>query len=116
MAFIAIVTSDLFLAAKVQTLLGHEGLASSRVGPDALVAIEPPPSALVLDLGLGAEARSRAVAWAGSSVPVVAFGAHVDRDALAWARSAGLHAVLTKGQLETRLGKAVLAALDPGTR
>jgi hypothetical protein len=112
MAFIAIVTSDLFLAAKVQALLLREGLASARVGPDRLASLDG-PAALVLDLGLGPELRQRVAAWAKGKMPVVAFGAHVDRDALAWARGAGLAAVLTKGQLETRIGRAVLAALKP---
>ena len=112
MAFIAIVTGDLFLAAKVQALLGRDGLASGRVGPDRLASLDG-PKAIVLDLGLGAEVRQRVAAWARDRVPVVAFGAHVDRDALAWARGAGLAAVLTKGQLETRIGRAVLTALEP---
>ncbi len=112
MDFIAIVTSDLFLAAKVQALLGRESLESGRVGPDALASLDG-PAALVLDLGLGAEVRERVAAWARGRMPVVAFGAHVDRDAFAWARGAGLDAVLTKGQLETRIARTVLAALDP---
>ncbi len=112
MSLIAIVTQDLFLTAKIEALVRQEGFQARRVLPQALALLDEHPAALVLDLGLSAEARMGVVAWASDRMPVVAFGAHVDRDALAWARQADLHAVLTKGQLEARLGRAIRAAVD----
>ncbi len=111
MSFIAIVTNDLFLAAKAQALLVPRGFDARRVGPEALGALTSPPTALVLDLGLPPEARGDVAAWADGRMPVLAFGAHVDREAMAWARQRGFHTVLTKGQLAARLASALVSAL-----
>jgi AmiR/NasT family two-component response regulator len=114
MSLIAIVTSDIFLAAKVQALVGQGGFAARRVAPTGLGALDPPPALVVLDLGLPADVREEAARTALGMAPVVAFGAHVDRQALAWARAAGLQAVLTKGQLASRLAGEVAKALGVG--
>ncbi len=111
MSLIAIVTNDLFLAAKVQALLAPHGLDARRVAPGAVASLAAPPAAVVLDLGLPPQARGEVAAWADGRLPVLAFGAHVDRDATAWARQAGFHAVLTKGQLSARLADALTSAL-----
>lgn len=111
MQYAAIVTEDLFMATKAQGILRRASLMSHRTSPEALLEVDPPPAVVVLDLALPQAAREAVVAWAKGRVPVVAFGPHVDAEALFWARQAGCTGVLTKGQLEARLGRAVSIAL-----
>ena len=74
---------DLFFRGKVQALLGATG---------AEIVREDPLDLAVLELGKpGVEERIRDLVRRG--VPVVAFGSHVDVDALRAARNAGARAV-----------------------
>ncbi|MDA8345814.1 MAG: hypothetical protein M0Z66_10060 [Thermaerobacter sp.] len=111
MQYTAIVTDDLFLGTKAQDILRRAGIAARRTAPGALDAADPAPAVVVLDLGLPLEKRVQVVHWAQDKAPVVAFGPHVDAESLFWARQAGCAAVLTKGQLEARLARAVAGAL-----
>jgi CheY-like chemotaxis protein len=111
MEYTAIVTDDVFMATKAQDILQRVGVISRRTPPDALEGTDPVPAALVLDLALPEDQRQEVVRWAKGRVPVVAFGPHIEAQALFWARQAGCAAVLTKGQLETRLGHAVTGVL-----
>ncbi len=111
MGYTAIVTEDLFLATKAQDILTRSGVTARRVAPAALGAADP-PDVVVLDLGLPPEVRTAVLELADGRAPVVAFGPHIDATSLFWARQSGCAAVLTKGQLEARLGRAVLGALE----
>jgi FixJ family two-component response regulator len=111
MEYTAIVTEDVFMATKAQDILHRAGVPSQRTSPGVLDRADPPPAVVVLDLGLPEEQCQAVVRWAKGRMPVVAFGPHVDAQALFWARQAGCATVLTKGQLDARLGRAVVDIL-----
>ena len=74
---------DLFFRGRIQAILGAAGSAVVR---------EDPLDLAVLELGkAGVDERIRDLVRRG--VPVVAFGSHVDVDALRAARNAGARAV-----------------------
>lgn len=83
---------DLFFRGKLQALLGAWGAELVRDGPLDLA---------VLELGKpGVDDRIRDLVRRG--VPVLAFGSHVDAEALRTARNAGARAV-PNSELETAL-------------
>lgn len=83
---------DLFFRGKLQALLGARGAELVRDGPLDLA---------VLELGKpGVDDRIRDLVRRG--VPVLAFGSHVDAEALRTARNAGARAV-PNSELETAL-------------
>lgn len=74
---------DLFFRGKIQAVLGASGGAIAR---------EDPIDLAVLELGKpGVDERIRDLVRRG--IPVVAFGSHVDAEALRTARNAGARAV-----------------------
>ncbi|HET8713021.1 MAG TPA: hypothetical protein VFM23_04990 [Gemmatimonadales bacterium] len=83
---------DLFFRGKVQALIGAGG---------AQIVREDPVDLAVLELGKpGVDERIRDLVRRG--VPVLAFGSHVDADALREARNAGARAV-PNSEVETTL-------------
>jgi hypothetical protein len=83
---------DLFFRGKIQAILGAQG---------AQVVREDPVDLAVLELGKpGVEDRIRDLV--GRRIPVLAFGSHVDADALRAARTAGARAV-PNSEVETTL-------------
>jgi hypothetical protein len=83
---------DLFFRGRIQALIGAAG---------GVVVRENPLDLAVLELGKpGVDERIRELVRGG--VPVVAFGAHVDVEALRAARNAGARAV-PNSEVETTL-------------
>jgi hypothetical protein len=83
---------DLFFRGKIQAMIGAAG---------GVVVRENPLDLAVLELGKpGVDERIRELVRGG--VPVVAFGAHVDVEALRAARNAGARAV-PNSEVETTL-------------
>ena len=72
----------------------------------ALIA-EVRPAAVFVDLAAGPLAGPEALAWlqaeAGPDVPFIAFGSHVDADALAAARDAGCREVMPRSKFTLQL-------------
>lgn len=92
---------DLFFRGKMQAILHAAGAETVREGPLDLAVVELGTS--------GVDERIRELA--GRGVPVLAFGSHVDADALRAARSWGARAV-PNSQLESAL-RALLDSLPP---
>lgn len=106
---VLVACKDLMFRSKVETTLRHMGLAALNlraVDDPAAIFQSGPVSAAIVDLGLG-EQRWQAVVSAAHatvpSVPVLAFGAHVDRAAQAAARSAGCDMVVANSRLAREL-------------
>ncbi len=92
---------DLFFRGKMQAILRAAGAETVRDDPLDLAVVELGTS--------GVDERIRELVRRG--IPVLAFGSHVDADALRAARNAGARAV-PNSQLETAL-RALLDSLPP---
>jgi CheY-like chemotaxis protein len=102
----AVLARDLFAATRAGTVLEALGVPAEVVepAPDALRRLQDePPDLLVLDLAVPGDVRAAVLGWAPGRLPVVAFGSHVDGDALAAARRAGCAAVTTNARLDRDL-------------
>lgn len=118
-----ILTRDLMFTSKVVGTAQALGLAIKSVGgldrAEALIA-EHAPRAVFVDLAAGdlasPDALSRLMALA-PGVPFIAFGSHVDADALAAARAAGCREVMPRSKFTMQLPELIRKYLGdaPGT-
>ena len=115
-----LLTRDLMFTSKVVGTGQALGLAIKAVGAldraEALIA-ERPPRVVFVDLAAGdltsPEALARLMA-AAPGVPFVAFGSHVDADALDAARRAGCREVMPRSKFTLQLPDLVRAYLGDG--
>ncbi len=110
------VAAELMGSARVEQLLRGAGQAVGMVEPEPEAvrrALTGPRTVVVLDLTVPPAVRDAvfaAAARAGS--PVIAFGPHVDGEALAAARRGGAVEVLTRGALAHGLVPLVAKHLE----
>lgn len=106
-----IVIDDLFFLAKVRTTVEHLHwhpmvLTRSAAIQAYLQNATPPPVVAIVDLSLRADdaiAIIRTIRSMGSSVPVLAFGAHVAVESRKQALQAGAEQVVTKAEFSQNL-------------
>jgi DNA-binding response OmpR family regulator len=113
--------SDLFFVAKVGATLKQAGYTTQAVRVLAdfqrALDVERPAVALVNTAVRGIDWRGGIAAARAAGVPVIAFGAHVDLETQAAARSAGATRVIANSKLASDLpgivARAVRLAVGP---
>ena len=128
-ALILLLDSDLFFVVKVRTTLQHAGYTvqtartaadfTRRLAPEAAEAAEAPALALVNTAIAGQDWRGAITAARAASIPVIAFGSHVDLETQQQAREAGATRVIANSKLAADLPGIVartLRATSPATR
>jgi DNA-binding NtrC family response regulator len=106
--------NDLFFAVKVADTLRHAGYETRTVRTlDAFVAAltDGPAIALVNTAARGVDWRAAIAAARDASIPVIAFGPHVDLAAQEEARGAGATAVISNAKLASDLPGVVARTL-----
>jgi CheY-like chemotaxis protein len=123
---------SLGLALEVGELPGAPEPAGGRTGPE-IALTEPlegpaaglvrrvaqdPPALILVDLSSDPQHAAESIRTLKTSsatrrVPIVAFGPHVDGEALAQARAAGAERVVTRGQLHSSLGEILRGEARP---
>ncbi len=110
--------NDLFFVAKISATLKHAGYVTRAVRTlDAFSQglAGRPDIALVNTAARAVDWRAGIVAAREASVPVIAFGSHVDLETQAEARKAGATRVIANSKLATDLPDIVERALRAGT-
>ena len=110
---IFLMVDDLFFLTKIQTTLQHLGLMSRTLTTRAqlLDALQAGaiPAGIVVDLALRADravdliSALRSTAERSQSIPVLAFGSHVEVEQRRQALAAGADNVVTKSELSKNL-------------
>jgi CheY-like chemotaxis protein len=98
---------DLMFGTQIERVLEHLGYTPSLVGDAATLlarARETPPALVLVDLAargsdVPAAIRALKVDPATQTIPIVAFGPHLDAAALEGARAAGADAVVANSKL-----------------
>ena len=105
-----LLSRDLIFTSKVTgtaRLLGHRMLVAGNVEPAATMIAEWRPCVVFVDLGAGDLVSPEALLGyqklAGPGTSFVAFGSHVDTEALATARAAGCDPVLPRSKFAAEL-------------
>ena len=122
-ARILLLDSDLFFVVKVRTTLQHAGydVRTARTAADFTrrLAEDAPALALVNTAIAGQDWRGAITAARAASIPVIAFGSHVDLETQQQAREAGATRVIANSKLAADLPGIVartLRATSPATR
>ncbi len=110
------VVRDLFFAIRIRETLAPRGyrvdVAKSREALDTLIAADPLPALVIVDLAFVASeppaliAALRAVPRT-ATLPILAFGSHLDRAARDAARGAGADRVVANSKLAEALPELV---------
>ncbi len=113
---VLLLDTDLFFVVKVRTTLQHAGYdtLTARSLPDFTrrLAADTPALALVNTAIVGVDWREAIAAARAASVPVVAFGSHVDLETQQAARDAGATRVIANSKLAADLPGIVARTLQ----
>lgn len=111
---------DLFFAVKVSAMLKHIGMATTTVRRDAdfaeRVANGAFAIALVNTAAPGIQWEDAIAAARAASIPIIAYGSHVDTETQARARTAGATRVIVNSKLAADLPMIVEQTLQRGMR
>jgi len=110
MSFVLGVVSDLMFSVRIGDAAKRAGKRALFVGSyeRAMLQAAENPSLVIVDLGCTAAEPVRVIAEVKRlGLPVIAFGAHVDAQALQAARRAGADRVMARSAFVTELEKLV---------
>lgn len=112
-SMIVLIMDDLFFLTKIQTTLHHLGLTSKTLTTQAQLLnawqSATAPTGVVVDLTLRAAnavdliRALRSTSESGKSIPILAFGSHVEVEQRRQALAAGADHVVTKSELSKHL-------------
>jgi DNA-binding NarL/FixJ family response regulator len=120
MSAVLFVTSDLMFSSQVLGAASRLGLKVQLVAtPDVAGKLSSECRLAIIDLTLPGLALPEALATIRATAPavrVVAFGPHVDEQALAAAESAGVDQVLSRGQFHQQYAEILRQVASTGER
>jgi DNA-binding response OmpR family regulator len=115
---VLLLDNDLFFAVKIRDTLAHAGYATRQARTLAafvsVLAEQRPALAIVNTAARGLDWRAAVAAARAESVPVLAFGAHVDVETQAAARAAGATRVVANSRLAGDLVGTVARVIQLG--
>lgn len=105
-----VLSSDLLFGSRIRHALGVAGLEGRFLssGREADDRLREGAAILIVDLGAASLEPLRVIgAAAGLGIPVLAYGSHVDDEALAGARAAGAAKVVPRSMFSARLSELI---------